>query len=118
MFKLLMLLGAVAAGAWFYPPQAEGVAGHCAALESKVAGLMHAQARGGQPGAGQGGDPATAGLLAMLQGGLKFTGGTLGETYVRDRYPNLPPALGCVVGYWTLTFNPDLIGYATAPAAR
>jgi hypothetical protein len=104
--RFLILLALLAAGAWFAPQFAEDADGPCPALERRVAALVQAEAAK-LPG-GASGDPRMAGLMAAVQGVASASGGALAEAYVRERLPQLPRGVGCVVGWWKLKLDPDL----------
>lgn len=108
--KFLLLLIVVAlAGAWYYPPYAEHAPNACAAFEKKMNTLVQAQAQTLPAGIAK--DPRLAGVMGMVQSALQAANGALAESYIRDKFPQLPPALGCVAAYWKITFDPDLTQY-------
>jgi hypothetical protein len=103
MKPVLLLLVALAAGAIIYPRVAERTDTVCAAFEHKVAS---AAAR--QVGARQAGARRQAGMLDFLQRAVAGSQGQLAAAYIHDRYPQLPSFVGCAVGYWRVSFDPDL----------
>jgi len=107
--RLLMLLALLAAGAWFGPQFAEGADAPCPALEQRVAALLKAE--GGRLPAGLAADPRIAGLFAAMQGVANASSGVLAKSYIRDRFPQLPPDPACVAAWWKLRFDPDLGPY-------
>lgn len=106
---LLLLIIAAAAGAWYYPPYAENTPNACAAFEKRLNTLVQAQAQNLPPSLSK--DPRMAGLLGMLNQAVQAANGMIAQTYIHDKFPQLPPALGCVAAYWKITFDPDLTQY-------
>lgn len=106
---LLLLIVLAGLGAWFYPPYAEGTANSCAAFEKKLGGLLQAETKK-LPG-GMAGDPRVAGFMGALSSVVQAANGMMAEIYIRQNFPQLPPAVGCVAAYWKITFDPDLGQY-------
>ena len=106
MRLILLLLVALVAGAVIYPRTAEHTDTVCAAFEHQLGAVAAQQAalhnRNSPPGIPQGG------VLGFLQGAVAGSQGQIAAAYIRDRYPQLPPFVGCTVGYWRLNFDPDL----------
>lgn len=109
---LFLLIVATLAGAWFYPPYAEGTANACAAFEKKLSGLVQAETK--RLPSGVAADPRVSGLVGFLNQGLQAANGLIAEYYIRQNFPQLPPVLGCVAAYWKITFDPDLTQYMKA----
>lgn len=114
--RLLMLLAVLGAGAWLAPQLVEETAAPCPALEQRVAALVKAEA-GRLPG-GLSADPRLAGLLGMVQSAVNASGGAIAQAYVRDRFAQLPPDLGCVAAWWKLKLDPDLGPYVAGLLKR
>ncbi len=106
---LLLLILAAAAGAWFYPPYAEGTPNSCAAFEKKLNGLVQAETK--KLPAGVSADPRVAGLMGMFSAAVQTANGMIAEMYIKQNFPQLPPSIGCVAAYWKITFDPDLSQY-------
>jgi hypothetical protein len=68
-----------------YPPVLEGSNGECSALESLVADRASHDASGRL-------------IVGMLYG--SSSGAPSAAAFAKDRYPLLPPAIGCAVEYW------------------
>jgi hypothetical protein len=98
MKLFLLLLVALAAGAIIYPRLAEQTDTVCAAFEHKVASVAAQQA----------GANRQTGMLGFLQSAAAGSQGQIAAAYIHDRYPQLPPFIGCAVGYWRVSFDPDL----------
>jgi hypothetical protein len=101
MKLILLLLVAVLAGAIIYPRYAEQTDTVCSAFEHKFAAVAALQAR--RPG-----QAAPQGLLEFLHDAVAGSQGQLAVAYIHERYPQLPPFIGCAVGYWRLSFDPDI----------
>jgi hypothetical protein len=106
---LFLLIAAALAGAWFYPPYAEGTANGCAAFEKKLNVLVQAETK--KLPQGMAVDPRVTGLMGLLNQAVQAANGLLADAYIRQNFPQLPPALGCVAAYWKITFDPDLSQY-------
>lgn len=106
---LLLLILLTAAVAWFYPPYAEGTPNVCSAFEKRLNGLVQAETRKLPPGVAA--DPRVTSLMGFLNQAVQAANGMIAESYIRDKFPQLPPALGCVAAYWKITFDPDLSQY-------
>mgnify|MGYP001551869094 CR=1 FL=1 len=102
MKLILLLLVALIAGAIIYPRHAEHTDTVCAAFEHRFATLVARQAS--QPG-----NTAPQGMLGFLQGAVTGSQGQIAAAYIHERYPQLPPLVGCTVGYWRLRFDPDVM---------
>lgn len=83
--KYLLLIVAIAAGAYFFPQLYEEVGSPCLALEKK---FMREQ----------NGDTNINQTLSGLA--LSLTGGKLGEQMADDIYPDLPSRFACVATYY------------------
>lgn len=91
MKLILLLLVALVAGAIIYPRYAEHTDTVCAAFEHKLATVAARQARNQ-------GQTAPQGVLGFLQGAIAGSQGQLAAAYIQQRYPQLPPLVGCAVG--------------------
>jgi hypothetical protein len=107
-FLFLLILAALA-GAWFYPPYAEGTPNSCAAFEKKLNGLVQAETK--KLPTGVAADPRVAGLMGLLNQAVEKANGLIADAYIRQNFPQLPPKVGCVAAYWKITFDPDLTQY-------
>ncbi|MBC7636864.1 MAG: hypothetical protein H7251_14815 [Acetobacteraceae bacterium] len=110
---ILLLIIVVVGGAWFYPQYAEDTSNGCAAFEKKLSGLMQAESKKILPGQ-RGNDPRVNALFDAMKTVVASSNGLMAEAYIKDKFPQLaqlPPSIGCVAGYWKLTFDPDLTQY-------
>jgi hypothetical protein len=85
-----------------YPLLNEDVGTTCKALERRVIASLPPT-----PGARPGDDAMARAFLGALLGGL--SDGTLAAAAIKQRYPNLPPTIGCAVAYWNLVFDPSAL---------
>ena len=44
----------------------------------------------------------------MMAEMLGATRGTMAEAAIRERFPQVPPGVGCVFGWWKLMVDPDI----------
>lgn len=107
-FLLILILG-TAGFAWFYPPYIEGTENGCAAFEKKLGVLIAAETKRLPPALTA--DPRLSSALAMFTAALSVANGMLAQSYIKDKFPQLPPAAGCIAAYWKITFDPDLQQY-------
>jgi hypothetical protein len=107
-FLLILILGA-AGVAWFYPQYIEGTENGCTAFEKKLGVLVQDETKKLPPAITS--DPRTASLLSLFNAALGAANGMLAEGYIKDKFPQLPPSVGCVAAYWKITFDPDLQQY-------
>jgi hypothetical protein len=105
MKLLLVLVVLAAAGAFIYPPYAEGTDGACSAFEHRAKALAAAELE--QKSRETGGNPRLQQWLALAQG--VAPAGLLADAYIRARFPDLPPAIGCTAAYWNSMQDPDLL---------
>ena len=108
MFLLLIIL--IVAGAWFYPPYAEDTANVCSAFEKKLSVLVQAEAKKAVP-AQRSNDQRVNAMLDMMKSVVAGANGAIAEAYIKDKFPQLPPSIGCVAAYWKITVDPDLTQY-------
>ena len=87
---ILLFIGAVF---FAYPLVQEDIGSECRALERRIIALA-------SPTAGD------AAALAALQ---TLSGGSLAMTAAKEKYPDLPPAVGCSIAYWQTVFDPDVV---------
>jgi len=106
MLRLLLLLLAAAAGAWFYPQMRDGADTPCAALERRFAALM-AQEFARLPAA-LAGDRRAAQVLAQAQDAARNGTGAFGRGFAEQKFPKLPPDLACAAGWWQMFLAADL----------
>ena len=101
--RFLVLLVAATLFAIFlaYPPFAEQSDGECSALDQRYAGL---------------GSHDAAGRLTVSPLYGSSSSSPSGAAFVRDRYPALPPTLGCALAYWKSMLNPAAFGVPAAQA--
>jgi len=104
MKPLVVLLALLAAGICFYPLYAEGTGSACAAFERRARMLATAELE--RTARETGNPPRLQQVLSLLQGSAPT--GLLADTYIRNRFPELPPALACTAGYGKTMQNPDL----------
>jgi hypothetical protein len=119
MRTFLLLLILILAGAWFYPPYAEEAPNACAAFEKKFSVLAQAEAKKIVP-AQRSNDSRVNALMDMMKAVLAGSNGVIAEAYLREKFPQfaqLPPSVGCIGGYWYITFNPDLSQYVKSKTA-
>lgn len=107
MRTLLLLIILLLAGAWFYPPYAEGTENACSALEKRMSTLAQAEAQRAVP-AGKAADPRITAMLEVMKSAVASAQGAIAQAYIREKFPQLPPSVGCVAGYWKFTVDPDL----------
>jgi hypothetical protein len=110
MKLLLLFIVVVGAGAYFYPQQHESTDTVCGALERRLAGLVRAEMqkvnRALPP---QLADPRLTALLGQAQAVVPT--GMIASAYVREKFPILPPSVGCVAAYWKTMVDPDISQY-------
>ncbi|MCC6719722.1 MAG: hypothetical protein IT555_17710 [Acetobacteraceae bacterium] len=114
--RLLLLLALLAAGAWFAPQVSEGTDGPCPALDRRNLAVIDAEVARLPPAMAA--DPRLARARALLADVMGATRGTMAEAMVRERFPQLPPGAGCVVGWWKLKLDPDIGEVLRALLAR
>ncbi len=114
--RLLLLLAVLAGGAWFGPQVMQGAESPCQALELRVASLVRDEA--GRLPPELAGNPRLRGLLGLARDAAAASSGMVAQTYIRDRFPDLPPEPACAVGWWKLKFDPDLGPYIRGYLAR
>ncbi|HYM72233.1 MAG TPA: hypothetical protein VET89_04580 [Stellaceae bacterium] len=102
-FVLALVIVLLGAAFFAYPPLLEGTGGECSALGQRVAGLASHD---------------SAGLLIV--GALYGSSSSRpsAAAFVKDRYPLLPPAVGCAVAYWQTAFNPTAPALPAAPGPK
>jgi hypothetical protein len=91
-----LFLGVIFLG---YPLLNEGATNECSAIETKVLHLALDQT-----------SPDTIEQELLVRGvgelALQISNGAFTRSMVHDRYPNLPPQIGCAVSYWSLLGKP------------
>jgi hypothetical protein len=101
--KILILLIVLAgAGIFFYPRVAEHTDNACTALELRIAAVVQDQLKTLPAGA----DPRLAAALNAVRTAAPIGG--LADAYVHDRFPALPPEIGCVGAYWKLMLDSNV----------
>jgi hypothetical protein len=107
MKTLLVAAALLLAVGYGYPLLNEDTGTTCRALERRVIATVPPS-----PGARPGDEAMARAFLGVLIGGL--SDGTFAATAIKQRYPNLPAAVGCAVAYWQLVFDPSALQGATA----
>ncbi len=102
MKTLILLILLAGAGIYFYPGWKEHADGPCLALEKRIAVLVQEQLRALPPSA----DPRLAAALNAVRTALPIGG--VADSYVHERFPALPPEIGCVGAYWKLLLDPNM----------
>jgi hypothetical protein len=99
-----LLFGAALAGAvgFGYPLWNEHAASSCQALEQRMVAMA------APPGpAGLAARAGHALQLAVVRQWLEpVSGGALAAAEMKQRYPGLPPEIGCAAAYWTSLLDP------------
>jgi hypothetical protein len=104
--RLLILLALLAGGGWFAPQVIESTDAPCPALERRTVAVLDAEVAKLPPQLAA--DPRLARARAFLESTMGATRGTMAEAAIRERFPQLPPGAGCVVGWWKMVLDPDL----------
>lgn len=104
--RLLILLAMLAGGGWFAPQVMEATDTPCPALERRTVAVLDAEVAKLPPQLAA--DPRLARARAFLAETMGATRGTLAEAAIRERFPQLPPGAGCVVGWWKMVLDPDI----------
>ena len=105
MGKLLGLIVIVCAVVFGYPLLNEDGSSTCHALEKKVVFLMvNDKSSGNSRDASLANNPFVA-AFALSLGNL--SGGNIANMLIKEKYPNVPPFVGCAIGYWDLLLNPE-----------
>jgi hypothetical protein len=104
---LILLIPLLGVGIYVYPGLTEHTDGPCTALEKRVAAIVEEQLHAVNPAT----DPRLAAALNAVHSALP-TGG-LAFAYVHERFPALPPELGCVGAYWKLLLDPNVTKFST-----
>jgi hypothetical protein len=95
----LFLISGAAVGVFLaYPSINEGANSACHALEKKVITTLAAHSP--KHGNDARGDILGGSVVSA------FSQGELASIYIKQRYPNVPPMVGCATMYWRLMFNP------------
>jgi hypothetical protein len=103
MGNLVVLLSLSAAGFFFYPQLNEEVKAPCHALERRVLSALPMS----QAGLGRSDQAAARAFLGAIAG--NFSDGSVASALIKQRYPNVPPAIGCALTYWRVVFDPDTV---------
>ena len=104
--RLLLWLALLAGGAWFAPQLVEGVEGPCPALQLRTVAVLDAEvARLPKTMAA---DPRLGRARAMMAEMMGANRGTMAEAVIRERFVQVPPGAGCVVGWWKMRVDPDV----------
>ena len=85
-----------------YPLLNEDAGTTCQALERRVIASLPPT-----PGARPGDDAMARAFLGVLIGGL--SDGAFAAAAIKQRHPNLPPAIGCAGAYWNLVLDPSAL---------
>ena len=93
MLKLLLVLILLLLGLYFYPNIAEDKSSACSALENKIIRIINK-------------DNDYSSILSLLIPTL--SGGYIVRSAIKERYPDLPPAIGCIVTYYEIILAPQM----------
>ncbi len=104
--RLLVLLGLLVGGGWFGPQLIEQVDGPCPALQQRTLVVLDEEVA--RLPAAMAADPRLARARAMMAEMLGANSGTMAEAMIRERFPQVPPGAGCVVGWWKMYLDPDV----------
>ncbi len=107
---LILLIPLLGVGIYVYPGLTEHTDGPCSALEKRIGVLVEEQLHSARPAA----DPRLAAALNAVHSALP-TGG-LAYSYVHERFPALPPEIGCVGAYWKLMLDPNVTKFSSGAA--
>lgn len=101
LIRFLVVVLLVASGAIFfaYPPLLEESDGECSALEQRVADLASHD---------------SSGLLTISPLYGSMSSEPSGAAFAKDRYPALPPAVGCTVAFWRTMLGKGVMKQAAA----
>lgn len=91
---------AIICGALFfgYPLAMENTSDACAAFANRAVALI------GIPG-GAAGPAGSQNFITTAI--VRLFGSSAAETYARQKFPNVPPALSCIGLYWQAVLDPD-----------
>lgn len=106
MVRSFLLLALLVAGGWFAPQVMEGVDGPCPALDRRTVVVLDAEIARLPPAMAA--DPRLGRARSMMAEMLGATRGTMAEAAIRERFPQVPPGVGCVFGWWKLMVDPDI----------
>lgn len=99
--KLLFGAGVALAVGYCYPLWNESARDPCQAVEQRFIGMATTPAPLSHPG--------RALEWAVLRSYIEpFSDGRIAAAQAKQRYPALPPQLGCAVGYWTALLDPHV----------
>ena len=101
VFGILICL-TVVTGFFLYPALNEDSESACHALERRVVSSLPEPV-----GAGRSEEAATRAFLGALVGIL--SDGSIAASVVKQRHPNVPPAIGCTITYWHITLDPSVV---------
>ena len=93
MLKLLLILILLLSGLYFYPNIAENKSSACSALENKIVRIINK-------------DNDYNSILSLLIPTL--SDGYIVRSAINERYPDLPPAIGCIVTYYEIILEPQM----------
>ena len=94
MLRLLIFLILLVLGLFFYPNFAEEKDSACSALENKLFRIINK-------------DNEASSLLTLLIPTL--SDGYIARTMIQERYPDLPPSIGCIVYYYEILLDPKMV---------
>ena len=106
MVRTFLLLALLVAGGWFAPQLVEGVDGPCPALNLRTVAVLDAEIARLPPAMAA--DPRLGRARSLMAEMMGASRGTLAEATIRERFPQIPPGVGCVVGWWKMTVDPDI----------
>ncbi len=96
MLKLLFFLILLVLGLFFYPNFAEDKDSACSALESKVFRVVN-----------EDNEVEVSPLLSNLI--PTVSDGYIARTMIQERYPDLPPSIGCIVYYYEILLDSEMV---------
>ena len=106
MVRIFLLLALLVAGGWFAPQMVEGVDGPCLALDRRTVAVLDAEVARLPPAMAA--DPRLGRARALMAEMMGASRGTMAEATIRERFPQIPPGVGCVVGWWKMMLDPDI----------
>ena len=106
MVRTFIVLALLVAGAWFAPQLIERADGPCPALQQRTVALLDAEIARLPPAMAA--DPRLGRARALMAEMMGASRGTMAEATIRERFPQIPSGVGCVVGWWKMTVDPDI----------
>ena len=101
MTKLIILFIFILGVFVGYPLLNEDTGSVCSALERRlISTASHDQMRPQ--------DEQERVKMAMVSGLQALSNGAFASSVIKEKYPNLPPSLGCAFTYWRLIIDPSV----------